>query len=54
MNKDQRELEQRHTRRRLLWAGQNHSETTRKDQTKDTRNAPFTSQTTRRIIKTTR
>ena len=44
------EPEQRHTRRRLLRAGQSHSTATRKDQTKDARNTPLASQTTRRII----
>ena len=49
-----RELEQRHTRRRLLRARQSHSTAPRKDQKKDDRNATLVSQPTRRIIKPTR
>ena len=49
-----REPQQRHTCRRLLRPGQSHSQTTRKDQTKNTRSAPLASPQTRRIIKPTR
>ena len=49
-----REPEQRHARRRLFRTRQSHSIPTKKDQTKDARNATLASQTTRRIMKPTR